>query len=61
MTGPFPPEGRLIHVAHEAQWDVIVRVLDELGVKLFEIPPVPDVPDSSDMPTYGLMFKENDE
>lgn len=56
MTDQFPPEGRLIHIAYEAQWDTIAAVLDGLGVRLFEIPPGPSVPDSADVPTYGLMF-----
>ena len=61
MTDPFPPEGRLIHVAKESQWNGIVTILEELGVKLFEIPAGPSVPDSSDVPTYGLMFEPTDD
>lgn len=60
MTNDFPPEGRLIHVANEAQWNALATFLDQAGVKLFEIPPGPSVPDSSETPTYGLMFKKTD-
>lgn len=58
MTNEFPPEGRLIHVANEAQWNALATFLDVAGVKLFKIPPGPSVPDSSEVPTYLLMFKE---
>lgn len=61
MTEPFPSEGLLIHVANKFQWDAIVAILGELGVKLFEIPPGPSVPDSSGVPTYLLMFKPTDD
>lgn len=61
MTDQFPPEGRLIHVAHEGQWNGIVTLLNEYGVRLFEIPPGPSVPDSSGVPTYGLMFNSDDD
>lgn len=61
MSDNFPAEGRLIHVAHRFQWDAIVDFLDDNNVKLFEIPPGPSVPDSSDVPTYGLMLKEVDD
>lgn len=57
MAASFPPEGRLIHVANESQWNGIVTILEELGVKLFEIPAGPSVPDSGDVTTYGLMFE----
>lgn len=60
-TDPFPPEGRVIHVAYESQWDAIVTILDELGVKLFEIPAGPSAPDTDGAPTYGLMFKPADD
>lgn len=60
MTGPFPFEGRLIHVAHEGQWNGIVALLNEYGVRMFEIPPGPSVPDLSEVPTYGLMFNSSD-
>lgn len=61
MTDSFPTEGRLLHVANEFQWNVIVEILDGLGVKPFEIPPGPSVPDSDAVATYGLMFKDADE
>lgn len=57
MSDPFPPEGRLIHIAHESQWDGIVELLDNYGIRLFEIPSGPSVPQGDDVPTYGLMFK----
>lgn len=56
-TEPFPKSGRNIHVAYESQWDGIVELLDNYGVRLFEIPPGQSVPQGGDVPTYGLMFK----
>lgn len=61
VAASFPPEGRLIHVANESQRNGIVTILEGLGAKLFEIPPVPNVPDFSDAPTYGLMFEPTDD
>lgn len=61
MTDEFPPEGRLIHIAYEAQWNKIAALLEESGVRLFEIPPGPSVPDSADVATYGLMLVSADD
>lgn len=56
----FPESGRLIHVASESQWNGIAELLGDYGVRLFEIPPGPSVPNSDDTPTYGLMRKDED-
>lgn len=61
MTDQFPPEGRLIHVANHFQWDAIAAFLNEAGVRLFEIPAGPSVPDSSEVPTYALLLNSTED
>ncbi|ACU71856.1 hypothetical protein Caci_2947 [Catenulispora acidiphila DSM 44928] len=58
----FPPQGRLIHVAHGFQWNSIAELLQRAGVTLFEIPPGPSVPDQAgeDIPTFGLMLRSGE-
>lgn len=61
MTDNFPPEGRLIHVANQAQWNKLATFLEDDGVNLFDIPQGPGIPDFSGVPVFGLMFRPSDD
>jgi len=61
VTEPFPPDGRLIHIANVHQWDALANVFDETGVRLIEYPSGPGIKDFSGVPVYVLMLKETDD